>query len=82
MEGDKNHRRMMLKHQSKSKLSYSLSSSSENILIMSVLKKLEGLTEQSARFHDDSREKRDKIKISPALLYEKSRVMKKKRYAQ
>lgn len=31
---------MMLKHQSKDKLANSLSSSTENILIMSVLKKL------------------------------------------
>jgi hypothetical protein len=79
-----NHKRMMLKHNSvsRSRLTGSLTSSSENILIMSVLKKLENLTEQTSGNIEQSKERRDKIKISPAHLYEKARIMKKKRYNQ
>ena len=60
------------------------SSSSENILIMSVLKKLEGLTElqNKEKPREESKDRRDKIKISPVQLYEKSRIMKKMRYNQ
>lgn len=78
---DKSARRMLLKHNksvSRSRLD-SVSASSENILIMSVLKKLEALTEQSGR-QEEGKDRRDKIKISPALLYEKTRIMKKRRY--
>lgn len=48
---------------------------------MSVLKKLESLAEPKNPLNDEyQREKREKIRISPAQLFEKSRVMKKKRY--
>ena len=36
---------------------------------MSVLKKLEVLTEPRTYYQDDYKEKKDKIKISPAKLY-------------
>ena len=36
---------------------------------MSVLKKLESLTEPRTYYQEDYREKKDKIKISPAKLY-------------
>ena len=51
---------------------------------MSVLKKLEGLTElqNKEKPREESKDRRDKIKISPVQLYEKSRIMKKMRYNQ
>jgi hypothetical protein len=73
---------MLLKHQSSRQVLHnSLSSSHENILIMSVLKKLEGLTETPLQQQTEA-DKRDKFRISPAHLYEKARNMKKKRYNQ
>ena len=66
--------RLLLKKDSKAhsmvrNSSNNISSSNENILIMSVLKKLESLTEPKNYMQEDLKDKKDKIKISPAKLY-------------
>ena len=79
------HQKRMLRNRSSTRamLHGNGTSSSENILIMSVLRRLEGLTDaQNKSQREEQRERKDKIKISPVQLYEKSRIMKKLRYNQ